>query len=138
MWEPRSLTTLWAFTACYRDSFTFYLYHTTLPQGYPEDGDTRCARNIGNDQNTTIFIVASVKESQIPRERGSSLGPIYQTTRRHIPEDSYSGGAWFESRPGHRLSRLWLLAIFLSPFRQIQGYYSDQDITASFQILSNS
>jgi hypothetical protein len=23
MWEPRSLTTLWAFTACYRNSFTF-------------------------------------------------------------------------------------------------------------------
>jgi hypothetical protein len=23
MWEPRSLITLWAFTACYRDSFTF-------------------------------------------------------------------------------------------------------------------
>jgi hypothetical protein len=21
MWEPRNLTTLWAFTACYRDSF---------------------------------------------------------------------------------------------------------------------
>jgi hypothetical protein len=25
MWEPRRLTTLWAFTACYRDSFTFTL-----------------------------------------------------------------------------------------------------------------
>jgi hypothetical protein len=24
MWEPRRLTTLWAFTACYRDNFTFY------------------------------------------------------------------------------------------------------------------
>jgi hypothetical protein len=24
MWEPRHLTTLWASTACYRDSFTFY------------------------------------------------------------------------------------------------------------------
>jgi hypothetical protein len=23
MWDPRPLTTLWAFTACYRDSFTF-------------------------------------------------------------------------------------------------------------------
>jgi hypothetical protein len=22
MWEPQRLTTLWAFTACYRDSFT--------------------------------------------------------------------------------------------------------------------
>jgi hypothetical protein len=25
MWEPQRLTTLWAFMACYRDSFTFYL-----------------------------------------------------------------------------------------------------------------
>jgi hypothetical protein len=23
MWEPRRLTTLWAFMVCYRDSFTF-------------------------------------------------------------------------------------------------------------------
>jgi hypothetical protein len=29
MWEPRPLTTLWAFTACYRDSFTFYLFYLT-------------------------------------------------------------------------------------------------------------
>jgi hypothetical protein len=26
MWEPRRLTTLWAFTACYKDSFTSYLF----------------------------------------------------------------------------------------------------------------
>jgi hypothetical protein len=26
MWKPRRLTILWAFTACYRDSFTFILY----------------------------------------------------------------------------------------------------------------
>jgi hypothetical protein len=26
MWEPRHLTTLWAFMACYRDSFTFLIY----------------------------------------------------------------------------------------------------------------
>jgi hypothetical protein len=24
MWQPQRLTTLWAFTACYRDSFTFF------------------------------------------------------------------------------------------------------------------
>jgi hypothetical protein len=32
MWEPRRLTILWAFTACYRDSFTFYhlMIHTKL------------------------------------------------------------------------------------------------------------
>jgi hypothetical protein len=26
MWEPRPLTPLWAFTACYRDSFTYFIY----------------------------------------------------------------------------------------------------------------
>jgi hypothetical protein len=26
MWEPRPLTTIWALTACYRDTFTFYLF----------------------------------------------------------------------------------------------------------------
>jgi hypothetical protein len=30
MWEPRRLTILWVSTACYRDSFTFYL----LPRPY--------------------------------------------------------------------------------------------------------
>jgi hypothetical protein len=28
MWEPRPLTPLWAFTACYRNSFTFYFTFT--------------------------------------------------------------------------------------------------------------
>jgi hypothetical protein len=27
MWEPRRLRTLWAFTAYYRDSLTFYIYN---------------------------------------------------------------------------------------------------------------
>jgi hypothetical protein len=26
MWEPRHLTTLWAFAACYKDSFTFFTF----------------------------------------------------------------------------------------------------------------
>jgi hypothetical protein len=36
MWEPRRLTTLWAFTVCYRDSFTFffYLYAANFLQDY--------------------------------------------------------------------------------------------------------
>jgi hypothetical protein len=29
MWEPRRLTTLWASTACYMDSFTFIFIHIT-------------------------------------------------------------------------------------------------------------
>jgi hypothetical protein len=30
MWEPRRLTTLWASTACYRDSFTFFTDYQLL------------------------------------------------------------------------------------------------------------
>jgi hypothetical protein len=30
MWEPRRLTTLLEFMACYRDGFTFYLYHSIV------------------------------------------------------------------------------------------------------------
>jgi hypothetical protein len=29
MWDPRRLTTLWASTACYRDSFTFFFLSLT-------------------------------------------------------------------------------------------------------------
>jgi hypothetical protein len=28
MWQPRRLATLWASTACYRDSFTSYLFYS--------------------------------------------------------------------------------------------------------------
>jgi hypothetical protein len=28
MWEPQPLTVLWAFMACYRDSFTFFMVHS--------------------------------------------------------------------------------------------------------------
>jgi hypothetical protein len=31
MWEPQRLTTLWASTACYRDSFTYNKHKSSLP-----------------------------------------------------------------------------------------------------------
>jgi hypothetical protein len=27
MWDPRLVTTIWASTACYRDSFTFFIFY---------------------------------------------------------------------------------------------------------------
>jgi hypothetical protein len=30
MCEPRRLTTVWVSTACYRDSFTFFVYFTVM------------------------------------------------------------------------------------------------------------
>jgi hypothetical protein len=34
IWEPRRLTTLWAFMACYRDSYTFYVSYWVV-KNYP-------------------------------------------------------------------------------------------------------
>jgi hypothetical protein len=34
MWEPRRLTTIWASTACYRDSLTFYIPNKNGPDKY--------------------------------------------------------------------------------------------------------
>jgi hypothetical protein len=31
MWEPRSLTTVWASKTCYRDSFTCFIFLLTTP-----------------------------------------------------------------------------------------------------------
>jgi hypothetical protein len=35
MWEPRRLTILWAFTACYRNSFTFLILTKTSRSSNP-------------------------------------------------------------------------------------------------------
>jgi hypothetical protein len=45
MWEPRCLITLWASTACYRNSFTFYLLSY---QGRDKPGHVAC---IGEKEN---------------------------------------------------------------------------------------
>jgi hypothetical protein len=31
MWDPQRPTTLWAFTACYRDNFTFFYFLVIKP-----------------------------------------------------------------------------------------------------------
>jgi hypothetical protein len=41
MWEPRLLTTLWSFMACYRDSFNFTLLNVTPSYEYSLSNNTR-------------------------------------------------------------------------------------------------
>jgi hypothetical protein len=70
MWEPRRLTTLWASTACYRDSFTF----TTLSpwEGLPDThrmGDLEDARSCLNAVGKTPA------ENRAPTPRLSILEP---------------------------------------------------------------
>jgi hypothetical protein len=43
MWEPQHLTTVWAFTACYRDTFTFFF--------------SPLWRKLSNDQNHDSLII---------------------------------------------------------------------------------
>jgi hypothetical protein len=45
MWDPQRLTTLWAFTACYRDSFYFYFTYNDI-----ELIDTELSQNINNKE----------------------------------------------------------------------------------------
>jgi hypothetical protein len=81
MWEPRRLTTLWAFTACYRDSFT-------LPQAICGNTDfvgffRRCSKQntkfrklrllLSSDENVGNHPVSILQEeivSVIPGEKG--------------------------------------------------------------------
>jgi hypothetical protein len=59
MWEPRHLTTQWAFTVSYRDSFTFYLFF--LP-GYDSlYGDRPDVRPLST-QNSTVTEVNQIYE----------------------------------------------------------------------------
>jgi hypothetical protein len=40
MWEPRRLTALWAFTACYRDTFTFFYVEVIVLMCLAQDRST--------------------------------------------------------------------------------------------------
>jgi hypothetical protein len=64
MWEPRRLTTLWAFTACYRDSFTFtyawerlfiLCFRSWIANVQTTAGALRCPRR-GPYENFKIFM----------------------------------------------------------------------------------
>jgi hypothetical protein len=75
MWEPRRLTTLWAFMACYRDSFAFFYL-------------LRCAAIYSRWSLPTFrrnLILPLEWSQQISLKRIN----IYQTTRSHISEHTY-------------------------------------------------
>jgi hypothetical protein len=50
MWEPRRLTTLWAFTACYRNSFTFFTF--TIDSTWTSYWERRQITNLKNKNFT--------------------------------------------------------------------------------------
>jgi hypothetical protein len=63
MWEPRPLTTLWAFTACYKDTFTFIgnsidsVSIRNLPG--PEVGDVAISRLFYTDDLTVTSLTVN-------------------------------------------------------------------------------
>jgi hypothetical protein len=62
MWDPRRLTTLWASTACYRDSFTIYNGNTARSR-YPKPrffGKKKCIWNICMELVSELQIVCKV------------------------------------------------------------------------------
>jgi hypothetical protein len=56
MWEPRRLTTLWGFTASYRDSFTFTIEvcKQNLEEGWIVETST--PKELYKRNNMTLFI----------------------------------------------------------------------------------
>jgi hypothetical protein len=70
MWEPRRITTLWAFTACYRDSFTFITVMTM--------------------KISVIYYVSAEPTVSIFRAvlHSVTFVPFYHTTRHHTTENS--------------------------------------------------
>jgi hypothetical protein len=65
MWEPRHLITLWAFTACHRDSFTFFaVYNKTIQILAYADNIVLIGRNTG------VLIEAIINLSKAAEETG--------------------------------------------------------------------
>jgi hypothetical protein len=82
MWDPRRLTTLWVFTACYRDSFTFFTFlrFTALC--------TRC---------TIILVSHSVEMVKTPTFSGIGLVVSIRRRDRRSLFDSRLGQEYFPS-----------------------------------------
>jgi hypothetical protein len=59
MWEPRRLTTLWASTACYRDSFTFLPVFWTYAVSYLRVTGVLCAKYSAEIKNAWRYTSTS-------------------------------------------------------------------------------
>jgi hypothetical protein len=71
MWKPWSLTTLWAFTACYRDSFTFLpSYGSETDSSHNKNESYISIRAKGLEKAETISGQAFIRQRLKP---GSSL-----------------------------------------------------------------
>jgi hypothetical protein len=103
MWEPQPLITLWAFTACYWDSFTFYLTVNYYVVGFEVLSPINMKSSIFWDitlcSSVNIRVLLAACFSLVPCLAYSSTLKMavysseasldfYRPTRRYIPADS--------------------------------------------------
>jgi hypothetical protein len=102
MWDPQRLTTLWAFTACYRDSFTFTLYNLN-DSNLPTFGGTYRFHLQSRSVNPAREEQANIKQNAYLAARSTYSSAlkmeavlsfkisvnVCQTTRRHIQKMPY-------------------------------------------------
>jgi hypothetical protein len=82
MWEPRRLTTLWASTACYMDSFTFT--YKLMKLGLSSYVKNRCLRNkcLGVYLDCHIDIFRGIKLGKYRRKWSLVTVRSYQVSRK--------------------------------------------------------
>jgi hypothetical protein len=54
VWEPRRLTTLWVSTACYRDRFTIFPFHSTIYSLHNNVINQTACKKEETEERTTI------------------------------------------------------------------------------------
>jgi hypothetical protein len=96
MWDPQRLTTLWAFTACYRDSFTYFTLLTSAGnEEYPGHVSTtwndepvaQMRGLIRNDRRLTIREEGfSYGSSQVTLTEGSGITHVSAKSASRLPD----------------------------------------------------
>jgi hypothetical protein len=101
MWEPRRLTTLWTFMACYRNSFIFYFTFTRNNNLGSQViwGSGMIYKSVGQRElSHALFLISCLACSSTLRmkaTRSSEKWGIFRTSRRHNVE----GAAVITSNP---------------------------------------
>jgi hypothetical protein len=103
MWEPRHLITLWAFTACYSDSFDFFIY-SPLPTRFLSTADYKYPQWHSEPVYSFQF---TISRSDHPNKELCCL------QRSIVPYSFWRERAWGPNRKGRRKRSLQLRRIFL-------------------------
>jgi hypothetical protein len=78
MWQPRRLTTLWALTACYRDSFTLHTEYLIITCHILRDGFWASKQ--------TLKLHMNVRPERRPYKLTPTLTSTSTVTPRNLPK----------------------------------------------------